>query len=193
MATLPVREQLLEQAQNLIRQRGYNGFSYADLAKLVNVKTSSIHYYFPCKDDLLIAVIDRYTEQAATQMNNIDATLSAYERLKRYAALFDGLPADQVCLCGMLAANFASLSDRARHAVQSFFRTHESWLNKVVAEGERDGSLHWPGEPDAAGRYLFAALQGSLMGARLFQTPARMQDVLASIKATLRPAQKNSQ
>jgi TetR/AcrR family transcriptional repressor of nem operon len=44
MKTQPVREQLLEHTLILIRQRGCNGFSYRDLAELVGVKTSSIHY-----------------------------------------------------------------------------------------------------------------------------------------------------
>ena len=188
MATSSIREQLLEHAQILIRQRGYNGFSYSDLAKLVNVKTSSIHYYFPCKDDLLVEAINRYAQQVSDQIHSIDQTLPAYDRLSRYAMLFNSAPTDQVCLCGMLAANFASLSDRALQAVQSVYRTHETWLSEVVADGQRDGSLHWSDSPDAAGRHLFAAFQGALMSARLFQTPSRLQDILSAIQAAPQPA-----
>jgi TetR/AcrR family transcriptional repressor of nem operon len=181
MNTATIREQLLAHAQALIRQRGYDGFSYRDLADRVGVKTASIHYYFPCKDDLLIEAIDNYAAEEAGLMQGIDAKLSADERLKRYATLFEGTPTDQVCLCGMLAADFASLSDRARQAVQSFYRTHETWLTKVVADGQREGTLEWSGTPEAGGRYLFAAFQGALMSSRLFQTPSRLHDVVASV------------
>ena len=176
------REQLLGHARVLIRQRGYNGFSYRDLAERVGVKTASIHYYFPCKDDLLIESIDNYAAEEARLLQGIDATLPAGERLNRYAALFDGTPTDQVCLCGMLAADVASLSNRARQAVQSFYLTHERWLSNVVADGQRDGVLEWNGAPEAAGRYLFAAFQGALMSSRLFQTPNRLHDVVASMR-----------
>ena len=182
MNTATTREQLLKHAQALIRQRGYNGFSYRDLAELVGVKAASIHYYFPSKDDLLIESINEYAAEEARLMKDIDETLPASERLNRYAALFYGTPIDQVCLCGMLAADFASLSDRARDAVQSFYRTHERWLSKVVADGQRDGSIEWGGEAEAAGRYLFAAFQGALMSSRLFQTPSRLLDVVTSIR-----------
>jgi TetR/AcrR family transcriptional repressor of nem operon len=187
MNTATTREQLLSHAQVLIRQRGYNGFSYRDLAERVGVRTASIHYYFPTKDDLLIESIDNYAAEEARLMQGIDPTLQASERLNRYAALFYGTPADQVCLCGMLAADFASLSDRARQAVQSFYRTHERWLSKVVADGQRDGTLEWNGDPDAAGRYLFAAFQGALMSSRLFQTPSRLHDVVESMRVDPRP------
>ena len=52
-----VREQLLDHAQVLLMTRGYNGFSYRDLSALVGVKTSSIHYYFPSKEDLIKGVV----------------------------------------------------------------------------------------------------------------------------------------
>ncbi|MBO1110369.1 TetR/AcrR family transcriptional regulator [Bordetella petrii] len=186
MNTATTREQLLGHAQALIRQRGYNGFSYRDLADRVGVKTASIHYYFPCKDDLLIEAIDNYAAHVAGLVQGIDATLPAKERLDRYAALFEGGPTDQVCLCGMLAADFASLSDRARQSLQGFFCMHETWLAQVIADGQRDGTLKWSGCPDAAGRCLFAAFQGALMGSRLFQNPARLHDVVASVQG--RPA-----
>ncbi|MBV7483998.1 TetR/AcrR family transcriptional regulator [Bordetella sp. BOR01] len=182
MTTATTREQLLDHAQALIMQRGYNGFSYRDLADRVGVKTASIHYYFPCKDDLLIQVIEAYGAQAAARVQAIDATLPAKERLDRYAAMVQGTPADRVCLCGMLAADFASLSDRARLSLQAFFRLNEAWLAKVIADGLSDGTLKWPGDPEAAGRCLFAAFQGALMGSRLFQNQARLHDVVASVQ-----------
>lgn len=181
MSTATTREQLLEHAQSLIRQRGYNGFSYRDLAERVGVKTASIHYYFPAKDDLLIAAIDEYASRVYATLHGIDASLPASDRLARYAALFRGGPTDQICLCGMLAADFASLSDRARQSVQAFFRLHETWLSEVVASGVQDGSLKSCGDTAADGRWLFAAFQGALMGSRLFQDQQRLDDVIAAV------------
>lgn len=181
MNTATTRDQLLEHAQCLIRRRGYNGFSYRDLADHVGVKTASIHYYFPAKDDLLIAVIDKYAAQVYAMLHGIDESLPANERLARYAALFRGGPSDQICLCGMLAADFASLSDRARQSVQAFFRMHETWLAEVVAAGVADGSLKSCGDTAADGRWLFAAFQGALMGSRLFQDQQRLDDVITAV------------
>ena len=181
MNTAIIREQLLNHAQVLIRQRGYHGFSYSELAKRVGIKTESIDDYFPCRDDLLIEAIDNYAAEDAGLMQNIDATLPACERLNRYAALFDNVSSEQVSLCGMLGEDFGPLSDRTRQAVQSFYLTHETWLSKVVADGQRDGTLEWLADPEVGGRYLFAAFQGALMSSRLFQTPSRLQDIAASV------------
>ena len=37
----------LNLAETLVRTRGYNGFSYRDLAEQIGIKTASIHYRFP--------------------------------------------------------------------------------------------------------------------------------------------------
>ena len=62
--TTTVREQILDHAITLMMLRGYNGFSYRDLSELVGVKTSSIHYYFPSKEDL--AALDALLNPATT-------------------------------------------------------------------------------------------------------------------------------
>ena len=186
MNSATTRERLVEHALVLIRQRGYNGFSYRDLAERVGIKTASIHYYFPSKDDLIVEAIGIYADRDSSVLQRIDASLPADQRLDHYAALFHVAPSDQVCLCGMLAADFASLSDRARQAVQSFYRMHEAWLTKVVADGQRDGTVSWAGTAEAAGRYLFAAFQGALMRARLFQLTGQLKDVVDSVRTASR-------
>jgi TetR/AcrR family transcriptional repressor of nem operon len=57
-----VREKIVGHAITLMMLRGYNGFSYRDLSELVGVKTSSIHYYFPAKDDLVLEAIHEYSK-----------------------------------------------------------------------------------------------------------------------------------
>jgi TetR/AcrR family transcriptional repressor of nem operon len=179
-----VREQILDHAITLIMLRGYNGFSYRDLSELVGVKTSSIHYYFPSKDDLVLEAVNEYGKEVLTAVHAIDATLPADAKLSKYAKLFgrtlgDG---DQICLCGMLAADIGSLPDNIRQAVQAFFKASESWLAKVLAQGAQEHTLAVNGKPEIAARALFAAFQGSVLASRLFHTKARLEDVEASLK-----------
>lgn len=183
MNTPPIREQLLSQVQILIRQRGYNGFSYRDLAERVGIEAASIDQYFSSKEDLLIEAIGSYAAEHVCLMQHIDSALPAIERLSRYAAMFDATPPDQVSLCGMLGADFGSLPERVVGAVRSFYRLHETWLANVVADGQSDGTLEWPADPEAGGRYLFSAFQGALLSSRLFDMPSRIQDVVATVRA----------
>lgn len=153
-STNTTRDQLLDYAQKLIRTRGCNGFSYRDLADHVGVKTSSVHYYFPCKDDLLYEAVENYTGSALETLRGISPTLPAKERLDAYIAMVEShsCQADQLCLGGMLAAELNTLPERVRAALQAFFTVEENWLAKVLADGAREGTLRYASTPEKAAR-----------------------------------------
>ncbi|ADP19635.1 bacterial regulatory protein, TetR family protein 30 [Achromobacter xylosoxidans A8] len=177
------REQLLAHAEKLIRTRGCNGFSYRDLAEHVGVKTSSIHYYFPGKDDLLYEAVDAYSTRALAAIRAIDTSLRAQEQLDQYLSMMESRAcgSGELCLAGMLAAEVNSLPERVRGALQGFFRAHEAWLARVLAEGAAQGTMKFSGTPEAAGRAVFATVQGCILIARLFQQPAALCEAIGAL------------
>jgi len=179
-----VREALLDHAQTIMMKRGYNGFSYRDLSELVGVKTSSIHYYFPTKEDLALEAVNAYSADLMSSVYAIDSSAPADKKLDRFVRLFARIFGDgtQVCLCGMLAADMDSLPEKVRHAVRAFFKANETWLAKVLAEGEAQDTLDAGGKPEAAARALYAAFQGSLLACRLFQTRTRLDEVADTVR-----------
>ena len=56
---------ILNSAERRIRVGGFNGFSFREVAADVGVKSSSVHYHFPTKEQLAAAVIRRYTAHVA--------------------------------------------------------------------------------------------------------------------------------
>lgn len=183
ITTPSTRDRILDHAQKLIRLRGCNGFSYRDLADHVGVKTSSIHYYFPSKDDLLFEAVLAYSTRTLAALRAIDARLPADEKLDRYVDMSVELSnGEEICLCGMLAADLASVPERVAREIQGFVQANEAWLGSVLAEGRADGTLHVHGDADTAGRALFASLQGSGVLCRLFKTNTRLRDIVAAMR-----------
>ncbi|AOB30254.1 TetR family transcriptional regulator [Bordetella sp. H567] len=182
MDTETTRTQIMQHAERLIEERGCNGFSYRDLASLIGIKTSSIHYYFPQKEDLLLAVVQRYHTRWQAAERAIDAGLRADAKLRAYVDVhrqaFGGT--GRICLAAALAADSASLPDGVRQAVRHFYRANEDWLVRVLEQGAGERSLQVPSDVRAAARSMFAALQGSLVGARLFKNSERVDDLLAA-------------
>lgn len=62
------KEEILDIAQHLAQTKGFNGFSYNDISNEIGIKTSSIHYYFKSKDELAIALIERYHHNLKLQL-----------------------------------------------------------------------------------------------------------------------------
>lgn len=177
------RDQLLAHAEKLIRTRGCNGFSYRDLAEHVGVKTSSIHYYFPGKDDLLYEAVEAYSARALAAVRAIDQSLPARAQLEAYLSLMESRACDsgELCLGGMLAAEVMTLPERVRGALQGFFRAHEAWLARVLAEGKAQGTLKFNGTAESAGRAVFATVQGCMLVSRLFQQPPAFCEAIGAL------------
>src|ERR1700728_4433475 len=81
---------ILDVAEHLAQTRGFNGFSYADIAVQLRVTKASLHYHFPSKAELGRALVERYHENFVAALAAIDRTVtSAPDKLKRYAGLYD--------------------------------------------------------------------------------------------------------
>ena len=55
-------EKILDVSERLVQLRGYNAFSYADVAKAVGIRKASLHHHFATKADLGRALVVRYRE-----------------------------------------------------------------------------------------------------------------------------------
>ena len=56
------RDQILNRAAQLLMSRGFNGFSYRDISSHLGVKNAAVHYHFPAKADLALALVDEYRQ-----------------------------------------------------------------------------------------------------------------------------------
>ena len=169
---------ILDCAEGLVQMRGFNGFSYADVAVELAVTKASLHYHFPGKAELGRALIARYASRFTSSLGALDGDAPA--RLEGYAQLYaDVLRAHRMCLCGMLAAEYETLPEPMRDAVIGFFDENEAWVEGVLAAGRGEGSLTFAGDPGEAARQIVSALEGAMLVARpygdvdRFETAAR--------------------
>lgn len=160
---------ILDVAERLLQVRGYNGFSYGDVATELGLTRAALHYHFPGKAELGQALIERYAARFAAALAELDATApDAAAKLRGYVDLYtDVVSADRMCLCGMLAAEHRTLPDPLQQAVCDFFATNTTWLRRVLEEGCADGSLRCPGTPENTASMVLGALEGAMLITRL--------------------------
>src|ERR1700716_3789494 len=80
---------ILDVAEHLLQVRGFNGFSYADVAAELQITKAALHYHFPGKAELGHALIDRYTRRFAEALAEIDVRIpAAPDKLEAYAGLY---------------------------------------------------------------------------------------------------------
>ena len=137
--TANTAERTLDVAEHLVQVRGFNGFSYADVARELDISTASLHYHFPGKAALGEALIARYSTRFASALERIDREITgARAKLDAYVSIYSGvLRGNRMCLCGILAAEYETLPEPMREAVNRFFEDNESWLTSVIAPVSR--------------------------------------------------------
>jgi TetR/AcrR family transcriptional repressor of nem operon len=168
---------ILDVAERLAQRYGFNGFSYADIAAELHLTTASLHYHFAGKAELGRAMLSRYAERFAQALAEIEARLpSASERLAAYAELYAAVLRERrLCLCGMLAAEYQTLSQPMRDSVLRFFDENESWLVRILEDGFAAGQVRFVGPSLDAARVIVCGLEGAMLLARSYGDVSRFE------------------
>lgn len=152
-------EKLLDAAEDGIRLRGYHAVSFRELADELGIKSSSVHYYFRAKEDLGLALVQRYAERffAALEAKAAAARTPA-ERVRAFAEVYREalVGSDRICLCGMLGAESCGLPPALSAAVAAFFQDNIAWLVENLAQDLT------PGQRRRRAHHVVAALQGAM-------------------------------
>ena len=116
-----VKTDILNAAEKRMQRGGFGGFSFREIGSDVGVKSSSVHYHFPTKDDLAAAVIRRWSERTS---KNIDRDLEKDTdpvRVLTNAFRRTAQSKDRMCPCTVLAAASQDLPERVAAEVRDFF------------------------------------------------------------------------
>ena len=176
---------LLDSAEQLARERGFDAFSYADLAADVGIRTASIHYHFPSKADLSVAMMRRYHERFEQICAEIDAQNATGGA--RLAALINCYrlahkDATQVCLCVTFSISKESLSSDVVSQMVAFRAMMRNWIASVFAAGKQDETIaDVRDEADEAASTL-CLLEGAQLSARAQNEPLAFDQAVEIVR-----------
>lgn len=170
VAAIDTRARILDLANSLLLEKGFNGFSYKHIAEQLDVKNAAIHYHFPVKSDLGAALVGRYRQQFQVWADEQQAARrSPVEKLNGFfgIALVYVRHGRKVCPRGMLEAEFNVLPAPVQGEVQALDEEMRRWLSNVLEEGRSSGSFVFSGEADSKALVMTATLQGILQIVRV--------------------------
>ena len=179
-------EEILNAAEELLQRRGYNAFSYHHIAVQLGVRNAAIHYHFPSKESLGVALIKRYQERFVVWSRATDGLDSAWTRLQAYFKTYlDFLEADcKCCPGGVLGTEVHAIPEAMREQARLLMRDIYEWLVRTLEAGRAQGTLTFGGRAEDKAVEIGAALQGGLQIARM-TGPERFHQVLAQLSLEL--------
>jgi TetR/AcrR family transcriptional regulator, transcriptional repressor for nem operon len=164
---------IMDLAETFIQEKGFNGFSYAHIAKELGVQNAAIHYHFPTKQELACAVIQRYRDRFQLWINNSRIkALSPQEKLDWFFSIYTNTRADngKVCLAGSLETEFNSLPASLQEQTEALTCELLEWLQATLQEGKDSGVFHFSGDSASKAALILSSLQGALQMARALGT-----------------------
>ena len=156
------KEEIIRVAFDAIQKSGVSGFSFRDLAKTVGIKSSSVHYYFPSKDDLFLGVLLYYKESLENSLQNIESSNSNLDSsINGLIDVFqDALSQNKFCFCGMLAAEISHIDVETSEMLKVSFGIMHDWLVKIIKNYKPEIGA---AESESKSRFLLSAMEGAIL------------------------------
>ena len=181
------REQIMDRAAQLLMSRGYNGFSYRDISSHLGVKNAAVHYHFPVKADLAVALVEEYRQLLRSRTSEFMAYGgSALEQIDGFFAITSKQCHTGRCICpiGAFSIDFMELPEELRQVTSTFMDETLKWLTQVLEVGREQNEFSFNGEARPRALLVLAGLQGARQMARINGIEI-LNDVVTQIRQDL--------
>jgi TetR/AcrR family transcriptional regulator, transcriptional repressor for nem operon len=158
MGASDTRRQIVEAADQLFYERGFEGASFADIARAVGLSRGNFYYHFRTKDEILAAVIERRIEKTRTLLDGWDeAAQSPQVRIRAFVGILIANKAKIMahgCPVGALCSELAKLDHVAKDDAARIFSLFRDWLARQFS------ALGHEADADALAMHLLMRSQG---------------------------------
>ncbi len=183
---LPTRDRLIDAARELIWVQGYEATSVAEILKKAEVNSGSLYYYFKSKENLLLAVLDRYKELlwpvvigpafagVSDPIERIFGILEGYRQGLIYTVFTGGCP------IGNLGIEVGDHLPLAREKVAENFDGWCGWIRKCLD----DAADRLPAnlDRDQLAQFVLTVMEGGVMQARAHGSIAPFDACVAQLR-----------
>ena len=133
---MSTRDSIIKLGDALIRDKGYNAFSFYDISKTLGIKNASIHYHFPTKTDLGVCIIKEHINNLE-QLKEKTAGKDPLTKLKAFLSIYtDTKSQNQVCLVGSLATDLHTVERKVQKELKIFVDKVLEWVTEILEEGK---------------------------------------------------------
>lgn len=177
-------ERIIDVAHQLLVERGFSAFSYADIAEAIQIRKASIHHHFPTKTALVVAVLERHRLRMQEAHAGLDEHVSSPgDRLKKYVDYWEvciRTMTEPFCIAALLGAELPSLPEEVQAEVEKHFTCLHQWIAKTLRDGVKQKMIKLQGTVDIEAEMLMAAVHGAMISARVNNSSILFKRVTAN-------------
>ena len=161
------REIIIQLGDKLLRKKGYNAFSYADISKELGIKNAAIHYHFPTKPDLIMAIINLHNERFQNFKKDISRK-SSLEKISKFLDTYSKIQTEEkICIVGALATDWDTIDKHSQKHLQEVADDILQWLTAVLNEGLKNKELNFTETPKTKALLIISNMLAATQLARV--------------------------
>jgi len=174
----------MDVAHQLLVERGFSAFSYADIAEAIQIRKASIHHHFPTKTALVVAVLERHRHRMQEAHAGLDKHVSSpLDRLKKYVDHWEVCirnMTEPFCIAALLGAELPSVPEEVQAEIGKHFIYLRQWIVKTLKDGVKQKTIKLQGTADVEAEMLMAAVHGAMISARVNHSHTIFRQVTAN-------------
>jgi TetR/AcrR family transcriptional repressor of nem operon len=176
-------ERIMDVAHQLLAERGFSAFSYADIAEAIQIRKASIHHHFPTKAALVVAVLERHRNRMKEGTIALDQQISSpVGRLAQYTAHWEECirnRSEPFCIAALLGAELPSLPPDVQAEIKKHFKYLRRWLARTLEQGAKERTIKLSATPDVEADALMAIVHGAMISARIYGSSIVFKQITA--------------
>lgn len=143
MAERGRREQILEAARALFREKGYHATTIRDIADQSGMLSGSLYAHIKTKEDLLFEITDSVAKRFVSELETIVASAdSATEKFRRALAAHIAIVADNIDAATVFMHEWRALTAERKALIQAERDRYEALWQAILDEGIASGEFH---------------------------------------------------
>lgn len=188
------RGKLIETARELIHRSSFAEVSVDEVCRAAGVHRGSLYHFFPSKDALGAAVLERNWSMMTTLLDaSFDPDVAPLERIDRFITAFGGMLATMQdrfgttpgCPIGNLAIEFSSYDAELRQQVATVLDRYTTYLADAVVDAQARGEVDASIAPRDAAVRVVAYIQGLGMLGRAYDDPGLVERLRSGARALI--------
>lgn len=167
-AALHTRDKIIELGRSYIQEIGYPSFNYKQVATVLQIKNAAIHHYYPSKEDLGLAIIEK-DKQDFLQMTKRLQHAKPGEKLETFLKIYERYFTEgkKMCLVGAFSSAYHAIPEKIQVAAADYLQVITSWIKACMQEGLESGEFRFKNSAEEMTDLWIAALPGSLQVGRI--------------------------
>ncbi len=164
---MTTRETIIELGDQLIREKGYNAFSFYDISRKLKIKNASIHYHFHSKADLGVSILKDHINKLSALMTSV-ADKNPKIQLKAFLTIYSTIKSeDRVCLVGSLSTDLKTVEPKVARELKTFANTILEWVTTILEEGRNQKAFAFSGTARTKALLVISNMLAALQLSRL--------------------------